>query len=42
MLHQGSEFISRWKMFKHGENIDIEEEHVTLRHRVYIEVKKMF
>ena len=29
MLHQGTEFISRWKMFKHGEKIDIEEEHVT-------------
>ena len=23
-------------MFKHGEKIDIEEEHVTLRYRVYI------
>jgi len=31
MLHQGTESISRWKMFKHGEKIYIEEEHVTLR-----------
>ena len=31
MLHHGIKFISSWRMFQHGEKIDIEEGHVTSR-----------
>ena len=40
MLHQGTEFRSEWKMFKNGEKIDIEEEHVTSRQPMILRFKK--